>query len=237
MELDYEFMQKTFFEVWQGAGVTLSLTALSLLIATAPAFYLAVLRLRGSTASRSIARLYVSFVRGTPIILQILLLYSLLPSILNVLVKAAGLDFNIFESVSPFWYAVVVFSLNTTALLAEVFRSALLAIPKGQLEAGLSIGLSELTTYVRVIIPQALVVALPSICNVTVNLIKGTSLAFLMTVKDVMAIGKVSASYGYNYIEAYVDVFVVYLVLCSIVQVLYRFAELRLGAFRGNVWN
>ena len=56
---------------------------------------------------------------------------------------------------------------------------------------------------------QALVVALPALCNITVNLIKGTSLAFLMTVKDIMAIGKVAASYGYNYLEAYLDVFLV----------------------------
>ncbi len=234
MELDYEFMARTFGEVWKGAGVTLSLTALSLLLASLPAFYLAVLRIRGNSSSSRLAALYVSFVRGTPIILQILLLYSLLPSLIHAVLKAAGSSINIFETIDPFWYAVVVFALNTTALLTEVFRSALLSIPKGQLEAGLSIGLSEVQTYLRVIIPQALVVALPAICNITVNLIKGTSLAFLMTVKDVMALGKIAASYGYNYIEAYLDVFLVYLVLCTLVQWSYHFAERRLGAFRGN---
>lgn len=234
MELDYEFMARTFGEVWKGVGVTLSLTALSLLLAFLPAFYLAVLRIRGNSSSSRLAALYVSFVRGTPIILQILLLYSLLPSLIHAALKAAGSGINIFETVDPFWYAVVVFTLNTTALLIEVFRSALLSIPKGQLEAGLSIGLSEFQTYLRVIMPQALVVALPAVCNITVNLIKGTSLAFLMTVKDVMALGKIAASYGYNYIEAYLDVFLVYLILCTLVQWSYHFAEHRLGTFRGN---
>ena len=93
-------------------------------------------------------------------------------------------------------------------------------------------GLSEAETYLHVILPQALVVALPSIANITVNLIKGTSLAFLMTVKDIMAVGKVAASYGYNYIEAYLDVFIVYLILCTIVQLLFAAAERRVGAFR-----
>lgn len=232
MELDYTFMADTFFKIWQGIGTTLSLTVLSLVLAAPIAFMMAVARIKGNRVGSTLSQAYISFVRGTPIVLQILLLYSLLPSFLNVLVKAAGSDFNVFESINPFWYAVVVFTLNTIALLAEVFRSALLSISKGQLEAGVSIGLSEFQTYRHVIIPQALVVALPAICNITVNLIKGTSLAFLMTVKDVMAIGKIAASYGYNYIEAYLDVFFVYIIVCTIVQLLYKFAEKHVGAFR-----
>lgn len=232
MELDYTFMADTFFKIWSGIGTTLSLTVLSLLIAAPVAFYMAVLRIRGNTVGSGLTQAYISFVRGTPIVLQILLLYSLLPSFLNMLVKSMGSNFNVFDSIDPFWYAVVVFSLNTIALLAEVFRSALLSIPKGQLEAGVSIGLSEFQTYRKIIIPQAMVVALPAICNITVNLIKGTSLAFLMTVKDVLAIGKIAASYGYNYIESYLDVFLVYIIVCTIVQLLYKFAEQHVGAFR-----
>ncbi|MBC3537827.1 amino acid ABC transporter permease [Megasphaera hominis] len=232
MELDYTFMADTFFKIWSGIGTTLSLTVLSLLIAAPVAFYMAVLRIRGNSVGSGLTQAYISFVRGTPIVLQILLLYSLLPSFLNMLVKSMGSNFNVFDSIDPFWYAVVVFSLNTIALLAEVFRSALLSIPKGQLEAGVSIGLSEFQTYRKIIIPQAMVVALPAICNITVNLIKGTSLAFLMTVKDVLAIGKIAASYGYNYIESYLDVFLVYIIVCTIVQLLYKFAEQHVGAFR-----
>ena len=232
MEMDYTFMADTFFKIWSGIGTTLSLTVLSLLIAAPVAFYMAVLRIRGNSVGSGLTQAYISFVRGTPIVLQILLLYSLLPSFLNMLVKSMGSNFNVFDSIDPFWYAVVVFSLNTIALLAEVFRSALLSIPKGQLEAGVSIGLSEFQTYRKIIIPQAMVVALPAICNITVNLIKGTSLAFLMTVKDVLAIGKIAASYGYNYIESYLDVFLVYIIVCTIVQLLYKFAEQHVGAFR-----
>ena len=234
MELDLDFMQEAFLLVWQGAGVTLSLTALSLLLAAPVAFYFAVLRVRGARLGGRLVRGYVSFVRGTPLILQILLLYSLLPSIVNEIVRDLGLDINVFEAVDPFYYAVFIFTINTIALLTEAFRAALLAIPKGQLEAGLAGGLTAFQTYLHVILPQALVVALPSIANITVNLIKGTSLAFLMTVKDIMAVGKIAASYGYNYIEAYLEVFIVYLVLCTIVQLLFAAAEQRVGAFRGQ---
>ena len=232
MELDYGFMIETFYKIWDGIGVTLGLTALSLIIALPISFYMAVIRLRGHKLGTGITRFYISFVRGTPLVLQILLMYSLLPSFLNFALKSMGSSFNIFESVNPFWYAVIVFSLNTIALLAEVFRSALMSIDKGQMEAGVSVGLSEWQTYRQIIIPQAMVVALPAVSNITVNLIKGTSLAFLMTVKDVLAIGKIAASYGYNYIEAYLDVFVVYIIVCTIVQLVYRIAEKRIGAFR-----
>ncbi|ERT57999.1 amino acid ABC transporter permease [Megasphaera vaginalis (ex Srinivasan et al. 2021)] len=232
MELDYTFMSETFYKVWEGAAVTLELTFLTLLIAAPIALCMAVLRIKGHVAGSAFTKAYISVVRGTPIVLQILLLYSLLPSFLNWLVKAAGSTFNVFDGIDPFWYAVAVFSLNTIALLAEGFRSALLSISKGQLEAGVATGLSEFQTYRYVILPQAFVVALPAVCNITVNLIKGTSLAFLMTVKDVMAVGKIAASYGYNYIEAYLDVFLVYIVICTVIQLVYAFVERRMGLFR-----
>ena len=232
MELDFDFMEKTFGLLWTGVPVTMEITIVSLLLASPIAFYFALNRIKGNPVVSLISRGYVSFVRGTPIVLQILLLYSLLPSLLNVIIQALGIEFNIFEQVDPIYYAIVVFTLNTVALLTEVFRSALMSVPSGQLEAGVSIGLSEFQTYVRVIIPQALVTALPGICNITVNRIKGSSLAFLMTVKDVMAVGKIAASFGYNYIEAYLDAFLVYLILCTIIQLAYAGAERRFGAYR-----
>ena len=232
MELDFDFMEKTFGLLWTGVPVTMEITIVSLMLASPVAFYFALNRIKGNPVVSLISRGYVSFVRGTPIVLQILLLYSLLPSLLNVIIQALGIEFNIFEQVDPIYYAIVVFTLNTVALLTEAFRSALMSVPSGQLEAGVSIGLSEFQTYVRVIIPQALVTALPGICNITVNLIKGSSLAFLMTVKDVMAVGKIAASFGYNYIEAYLDAFLVYLILCTIIQLAYAGAERRFGAYR-----
>lgn len=125
---------------------------------------------------------------------------------LNHAVKYWGLQVNVFQ-IDPIIYAYIVFILNAIALLSEVFRSALLSVSQGQLEAGVSIGMTLPQVYVRIIIPQAMVAALPNLCNLAVNLIKNTSLVFLMTVKDITATGKIAASYGYNYIEAYIDVF------------------------------
>lgn len=231
MDIDYQFLVKTFYLVLAAVPMTLNITAVSLLIAMPLAFYLAVLRLRPGKYIRSIISAYITFVRGTPIVLQILIIYSILPSFLNSIAKGFALQVNVFDW-NPIMYAYIVFSLNTTALLCEVFRSALGSINKGQLEAALCAGMTTVQAYRHIIIPQALVVAMPNICNITVNLIKGTSLAFLMTVKDMTAVAKVAASYGYNYIEAYMDVFIGYIIVCSVVQVAFDFAEKHVGKFR-----
>ena len=159
--------------------------------------------------------------------MQILIVYSILPGLLNSLVKKFVHSANIFD-MNPIVYAIVVFTLNTIASLSEVFRSAMGTVDKGQYEAALSAGLSHTQAYVRIVIPQALVSALPNICNLAVNLIKNTSLAFLMTVKDITAVAKIQASYGFDYIEAYLDIFAIYIIVCSVVQVLFKIVEKKL---------
>jgi L-cystine transport system permease protein len=182
--------------------------------------------------ARQIVSFYVSFTRGTPIVLQILIIYSLLPSLLNVAVKKLGLGINVFD-LNPIIYALVVFALNTTAGMSELFRSALSTVDRGQLEAALAVGLSPAQAYIRIIIPQALVSALPNLCNQTIGLIKNSSLAFIMTVKDITAIAKISASYGYNYIEAYLDIFVIYIIICGVTQQLFTLSERHFGNYKG----
>lgn len=236
MELNYAFMLQTFSVILAGVPTTLQITLVALLAATPFSFGMALARIYRIKVLQSVVSLYISLIRGTPIVLQILVVYSLLPSVLQQLVQRFGWSVNVF-AVDPVVYAYVVFTLNTAALLAEVFRSALLSVAAGQIEAGLSVGLSLPQIYVRIIIPQAMVSALPNLCNLAVNLLKNTSLAFLMTVKDITAIGKIQASYGYNYIEAYIDVFLVYFVLCALVQGIFRLAEVRLGNFRQLKWS
>lgn len=232
MIIDTEFMAAAFPLLAKAVPMTLFLTFFPLLLALAPAFLIALVRIRGKGLGNKVASSYISLVRSTPLVLQILLLYSLLPSFLNMIVKSAGSTFNVFEGINTLWYAVIIFTLHAIAILAEVFRSAILAIPKGQMEAGLTAGLSRFHVYADVIIPQAMVSAFPNICNLTVNLVKGTSLAFFMGVKDILAEAKIEAAFGYNYIEAYLEVFLFYIVICTAVQMAYRLAERRIGAYR-----
>lgn len=231
MELNFGFMLHTLYLTLAGIPTTLKITAVSLLVSTPIAFFIALAKIYNVRIAKQLATLYVSCVRGTPIILQILIVYSLLPSLINGAVKQLGLGFNVFD-LNPIIYAYIVFTFNTTAGLSEVFRSALLTVNRGQLEAAYAAGMSTVQAYRRIIVPQALVVALPNICNLTVNLIKLTSLAFVMSVKDITAIAKIEASYGYNYIEAYLTIFVIYILVCSVTQLLFSLAEKHFGAYK-----
>jgi len=231
MELNLDFLLKTFRLALGGIPVTLGITAATLLVSAPCALAVAMSRIFRVRVLAQINAVYVSFVRGTPVVLQILIVYSLLPSLLAAAAKRYGLHVDVF-GINPIWYAIAVFSLNTTAILSEAFRSALLSVDRGQLEAALSCGLSPAQAYRRIVVPQALVVALPNACNATISLIKGTSLAFLMTVKDVTAIAKIEASYGYNYVEAYLDIFMIYIIICAATQCAFGIAERKLGIYR-----
>ncbi len=231
--MNIDFMIDTFFHTLTGIPVTLKLTFIPLLLAAPIAFLMAIAKIKRLKSTSFIINLYVSFIRGTPMVLQILIFYSLLPSVLNAIVKSIDLNINVFD-INPIIYAYTVFTLNTIAALTECFRSALLTVSKGQLEAARSIGLTGFQAYVRIIIPQALVSAMQNICNITMNLIKGTSLAFLMTVQDITAIAKMDAAYGYNYIEAYVVIFIVYIIVCLTIQGLFHLIEKYFGRFKNT---
>ena len=227
MELDYGFMIETFYKIWDGIGVTLGLTALSLLIALPISFYMAVVRLRGNKLGAGITRFYVSFVRGTPLVLQILLMYSLLPSFLNFALKSMGSSFNIFESVNPFWYAVIVFSLNTIALLTEVFRSALMSIDKGQMEAGRSLGLSWMQTMRYIILPQAFKNVIPPLGNEFISMTKETSLVSVIGFEELTRRGQLIIAKTYGSFEIWMTVAALYLIMTLSIAQLVSFLERR----------
>jgi L-cystine transport system permease protein len=231
---DFGYLTRTFLLLWKAVPTTLIITVVSLAIGSVLGFFIALARVNKIKVLSQLGRAYVSVIRGTPVVLQILVVYSIVPSLLNVMFKNAGSDINIFE-MNPIVYAFVVFSLNMAGTLSEVFRSAILTVNQGQLEAGYTSGLTFAQTYRRIIIPQALTAAIPNLCNATVNLIKNTSLAFMMTVKDITAVAKIEASYGYNYLESYLDIFVIYVIICSIVQFLFKKWEKKSSVFKHGV--
>lgn len=229
--LDYEFLVDTFFVALSGVPTALLITIVALLIALPLGFLLTLTRINQIPILNRFAQIYVSFVRGTPIIVQIFIIYSSLPLLLASIFTKFNIEANVYD-VNPIWYAFIVFSLNTTAILIEVFRSALSTVNKGQLEAAQSVGLTTVQAFRRIIIPQALVVALPNICTATVNLIKATSLGYAMALQEITLRAKVAANVGYNYVEAYIDIFLVYLIICSLVEYAFKLYEKRLRKYK-----
>lgn len=226
MQLDFSYLIRTFWLCVKAVPVTLEITIVSLLLAIIPALFIALARIYHVKVIEQLCSIFVSFIRGTPIVLQILIVYSIMPSLLNSFVKSAGWSFNVFE-MNPVIYAFVVFGINSSASLSEVFRSAISSVNRGQLEAALSIGETHFQAFRRVVLPQAAVSALPNLCSTTVILIKNTSLAFMMTVREITGIAKIEAAYGYNYVESYIDIFIIYIAICLLLELIFRKIERR----------
>ena len=222
--MDFSYISETFIKALAGIPVTLGIMIVSILISFFPALFLALGRIHKVKGVTGFSVVYLAFIRSTPPILLILFFYSLFPSLINQVLKASG--FNVFD-INPIYYAFVIFGLMTTGSLSEIIRSSLLTVNKGQLEAALAIGLTKKQAYLRIIFPQAIKRALPNLCNLVINLVKGTSLVFVMTVKDITAIAKVEAAYGYHYFESYFVIFVIYIMICGLIQYAFKVLERR----------
>lgn len=226
--LNGQFLWETFFVALSGVPTTLFVTIVALAIALPAGFLLALSRFYRVPILHRFAQVYISFIRGTPIIIQIFIVYSSIPLMLDLFLKKYDVAVNVYD-IHPLWYAFIVFSFNTTAVLIEVFRSALQSIDYGQYEAAQSIGLTNVQAYRRILIPQLLVVAMPNICTATVNLIKATSLGYALSLQEITLRAKVAANVNYNYVEAYLAIFIVYLLLCSVVEYGFKLYEKRLA--------
>ncbi|MCY3035751.1 MULTISPECIES: amino acid ABC transporter permease [Aerococcus] len=217
--MNIDFIVSTFFAALKGIPVTLSIMLVAVIASLLPALFLAIALIRKVPVLTSLIQVYLAIVRATPLIVLILFFYSLLPSLLNQLSLSLNLGIDVF-SFNPIIYAYIIFALIALASLTEIFRSALLAIDYGQWEAALSSGLTPWKSFERIIFPQLFKVALPSFTNLVIELVKGTSLVFVMTVQDITAIAKTAAAYSYNYTSAYIVIFVIYLLLCGGLQYL-----------------
>jgi len=230
--MNWEFIWKEgLLAALQGIPVSLYVTFISMLIALPFSFLCALARVKRVPVLSQGITVIGSFLRGTPLVVQLFIVYSGFPSVLNVLVKTNGWDFNAF-GINPYVYAFVVFSLNVLGTLTEVFRSSLSAVSKDQMEAALSVGLHPVQANILIIIPQALVSAIPNICNEFLNLFKSTSLVYLMTIQDITGRVRLVAASGYDYTEAYIVIAIVYFVLGFTMEKLFQRMEGNLKTYK-----
>ena len=224
--MDLNYIVNTFLVTLKGIPVTLVIMVVAILLSFIPALLLALGQIYKVRGVRTFSVVYLAFIRATPPILLILFFYSLFPSLLNQIFKSLGSQVDVFKF-NPLYYAFIIYSLMTTGSLSEILRSAILTVDKGQLEAAQAIGLTNFQAYLRIVFPQALRSALPNLANLVINLVKGTSLVFVMTVKDITALAKIEASHSYQYSESYLVIFVIYLIICGLIQWMFRGLEKR----------
>lgn len=151
---------------------------------------------------KQIARFYVWIIRGTPMIVQLFVVYFGLPSI--------GITLAAFPS------AVIVFSLSVGAYCSETIRAAIESVPAGQLEAGYCVGMNYWQTMVRIILPQAFRTAFPPLSNSLIGLVKDTSLAYSVAIVEILATAQRIAARSYDYFWLYCEAGLIYLIFCTI---------------------
>lgn len=166
------------------------------------ALLVALMRLSRNPVLSAIARIYISVIRGTPLLVQLFVIFYGLPSI--------GI------TISPWPSAIIAFSLNVGGYAAEVIRAAILSVPKGQWEAGHTIGMSRRQSLVRIILPQAARVSVPPLSNTFISLVKDTSLASLILVTELFRQAQQVAAFSQEFMLLYLEAAVIYWIICLV---------------------
>jgi len=206
--------------------VTMELVLVSTALSLVFGFLIAVVRQRRIPIVHQICGFYVSFSRGTPAIVQLYLFFYGLPLIFTLINRQYDMSL---PTVAPsLLTAIIAFTFGEAGYSSETIRASLGSVERGQMEAALSIGMSQRQAYSRIVIPEALVVALPPLGNALIGSIKNTSLAFTCAVVEMTAGAKLLASHDYRFFESYVSLAIIYWILILITSKLLEMAEKRL---------
>lgn len=208
-----QFFQRVLPSFLEGTVITLELTAIGLLMGLVLGLLAALARVYGSPWMRRIAVAYIELFRGTPVLVQLFLIYYGLPGL--------GL------TLSRFLSACLAMGLNSGAYQAEYLRGSIQAVGEGQLMAGRAIGMSRWKAIWFVILPQALRLAIPAWSNEPISLLKTTAVVFLIAVPDLMTRAKEAAVRTYDPIAAYLAVAVVYLAMVFLLDQFLKYLERR----------
>ncbi|MDR0879195.1 MAG: amino acid ABC transporter permease [Clostridioides sp.] len=203
--------------MFEGFKIVVSLFALTLVFSIPLGIVVTSLKLSGNKIISSITSLYILVMRGTPLLLQIIIIYFGLPLV--------GVVFDRFES------AVLAFTLNYAAYFAEIFRGGVLSIDKGQNEACKVLGFSKLTMYRRIIFPQVLKRILPPISNEIITLVKDTSLVYIIGLNDILRVAQIAANREVSLMPL-VEAGIIYLAMIAVLTQLLNMLEKKFSYYK-----
>lgn len=204
----------------QGLLITIPMTILSFALALIIAMICAMIQIADIKVLKQIVRFYIWIIRGTPLLVQLYLVYFGLPD-LGIVIPS-------------FPCAVLVFALNEGAYCAETMRAAIESVPKGQMEAGYCVGMSYFQIMRRIILPQAFRTAFPPLSNSLISMLKDTSLAANITVVEMFMTAQRVAGRTYEHLTLYLEVALIYLVFCTIITRLQALGEKKLRKMNGG---
>ncbi|WP_284974183.1 amino acid ABC transporter permease [Arthrobacter sp. efr-133-TYG-104] len=216
--MNWDLVWSSFGPLITGAVTgTIPLTLASFAFGLVLALVVALLRLSPNWLLAGIGRFYVSVIRGTPLLVQLFVIFYGLPSM--------GIKLD------PWPSAIIAFSLNVGGYAAEIIRAAILSVPKGQWEAGHTIGMSRPQTLLRIILPQAARVSVPPLSNTFISLVKDTSLASLILVTELFRNAQQIAAFSQEFMALYLQAALVYWVICLVLSTAQSAVERRLDRY------
>lgn len=204
-----------------GLKLTVSISVLAILIGMVIGFITCLFRISNNIILKAISGIYVWIIRGTPMIVQAFIVYFGMPQVIQKFVPGFKID--------SYSAGLITLSLNAGAYLSEVFRGGLMAIPKGQSEAARSLGLSKAKTMLKVILPQAVKISIPSMVNQFIITIKDSSILSVIGLADLVNRAKVYVGSSYQFFATYTVVALYYLIVISILMVISTYLEKRLS--------
>ncbi|RAN71155.1 MULTISPECIES: amino acid ABC transporter permease [Arthrobacter] len=196
---------------------TIPLALASFAIGLVLALLVAMLRISRNRLANGVGRFYVSVIRGTPLLVQLFVIFYGLP--------AVGVKLD------PWPSAIIAFSMNVGGYAAEVIRAAILSVPQGQWEAGHMIGMSRGQTLLRIILPQAARVSVPPLSNTFISLVKDTSLASLILVTEMFRVAQQVAAFSQEFMLLYLEAALIYWVICLVLSTAQTQLEKRLDRY------
>lgn len=205
MDANWQLFLDSFWPIlWGGLSGTIPLALASFAIGLLLALGVALARLSKNRVLAGAARFYISVIRGTPLLVQLFVIFYGMPKVGIVL--------------DPWPSAIIAFSLNVGGYAAEIIRAAILSVPKGQWEAGYTIGMSSGTTLRRIIIPQASRVSVPPLSNTFISLVKDTSLASLILVTELFRVSQEIAAFSREFMLIYLEAALIYWLFCLVLS-------------------
>ncbi len=199
-------------------GVTLQILVVSILLGLIIGIAAAIPRLFKIPILNQLVILYVSFIRGTPILIQLFLVFYGLPAVLMFV----NIDISRMEAI---YFVIVTYAISNGAGFAEIFRGAIRAVDLGQTEAAYSVGMTSSQNFFRIVLPQAIRIAFPNMANSVIGSLKDTSLAFTIGVMDMMGRGDTLIASTAHALEVYISLSVIYYVIVILLEKLFRLSE------------
>lgn len=221
---DFSLVFSSIPELLKKLPITLELALLAMVLGLALGLLMAIIKMKKIKVLTQITNVIISLLRGTPIIVQLYVAFFGIPMLFTAINRHFGTDMAV-ASIPGFVYAMIALGLNQAGFMSEIIRSALQSVNQGQIEAAHAIGMTSGQTLRRIILPEAFEVALPTLGNSLISIIKGTSLAFTCAVVEITAQGKIIGGRTYRYFEVYVSLAIIYWIITIIIEQIIKLIE------------